>query len=61
MPIAFAPMVDRLREIGKLMDLASRYRSWAEVAGNEFDRQRRIALAETVERKITELEDLKPA
>lgn len=51
-------MVDRLREIAKLIDLASWYRSWAEVAGSELDRQRRIALAETVERKIEELQTL---
>jgi len=47
--------MDNLREIAKLIDLVSWYRSWAEVAGTELVRQRRIALAEAVERKIEAL------
>ena len=51
-------MVDRLRELKTLIELAQWYRAWAEVAGSDHERARRIALAELVERKIAVLKQM---
>jgi hypothetical protein len=48
---------DRLREIERLSQLAQWYRGWAEVAGNDHERERRRAWAAHIDARVAVLKD----